>query len=87
MPSHIDGLTTHLVLLSGGTGLRDDHVWELLGPWASPSPVHVRTGWTKPSAYTLQTPIVQGGTVWGDGGRDRARRTDSARWYSFFAPE
>ena len=38
MPSPIDGLTTHLMLLSGGTGLRDDRVGRLLGQWASSSP-------------------------------------------------
>ena len=38
MPSPIDDLTTHLVLLSGGTGLRDDRIGELLGQWASSSP-------------------------------------------------
>ena len=38
MPSPIDDLTTHLVLLSGGTSLRDDRVGELLGHWASSSP-------------------------------------------------
>ena len=38
MPSPIDDLTTHLVLLGGGTGLRDDRVGEQLGQWASSSP-------------------------------------------------
>ena len=44
-------------------------------------------GWAEPLAHTLQTPTVEGGTVWGDSGRDRARRTDGALWDSFFAPE
>ena len=38
MPSAIDDLTTHLVLLSGGTGLLDDCVGQLLGQWSSSSP-------------------------------------------------
>ena len=38
MPSPIDDLTTPLLLLSGGIGLRDDRVGELLGQWASSSP-------------------------------------------------
>ena len=38
MPPPIDDLTTHLVLLSGGTHLRGDRVGELLGQWASSSP-------------------------------------------------
>ena len=38
MPSPIDDLTAHLVLLSGGTSLRDDRVGELLGQWAASSP-------------------------------------------------
>ena len=38
MPSPVDALTTHLVQLSGGTGLRDDRFGELLGRWASSSP-------------------------------------------------
>ena len=37
MPSPIDDLTTHLVLLSGGTGWRDDRAGHLLGQWASSS--------------------------------------------------
>ena len=38
MPSPNDDLTTHLVLLSGGSGLREDRVGELFGQWASSSP-------------------------------------------------
>ena len=38
MPSPIDDLTTHLVLLSGGTRLRDYRLGELLGQRASWSP-------------------------------------------------
>ena len=38
MPSPIDDPTTHLVLLSGGTGLPDEGVGELLRQWASSSP-------------------------------------------------
>ena len=38
MPSAIDDLTTHLVLLSCGTGSWDDRVGELLGQWASSFP-------------------------------------------------
>ena len=38
MPSPVDDLTTHLVLLGARTGLRDDRVRGLLGRWASSSP-------------------------------------------------
>ena len=38
MPSLVDDLTTHLVLLSGRTGLRHDRIGGLLGQWASSSP-------------------------------------------------
>ena len=38
MLTPMDDLTSYLLLLSGGTGLRDDRVGELLGKCASSSP-------------------------------------------------